>query len=150
MRKENKMDYLAPPLNAVLQIQLKIKSGLSVRSSIKAYVKDFPDCPFAKQINLWLFYMETGKPVTQLISNKKNYRKTLLDILSRGLKGEPILCILQEFELELNRATLQDLEYQVHKLPFLSLIPLFLFQIPAFFLLLLGPLLLELQKNLSF
>ena len=144
------MDYLAPPLNAVLQIQLKIKSGLSVRSAIQAYVKDSPDCSFATQINLWLFYMETGKPFIQIIPKKKSYRKILLDILHRGLKGEPILCILQEFEIELKRAALQDLEQQIQKLPFFSFLPLFLFQVPAFFLLLLAPLLLELQENLSF
>ena len=144
------MDYLAPPLNAVLQIQLKIKSGFSVRSAIQAYVKDFPDCPFAVQINLWLFYMETGRPNIQITSTKNSYRKILLDILQRGLKGEPILCTLQEFEIELKRASLYNLEQQIQKLPFFSLIPLLLFQVPAFLLLLLAPLLLELQKNLHF
>ena len=144
------MDYLAPPLNATLQIQLKIKSGLSVRSAIKAYVRDFSECPFAMQMGLWLFCLETGKHFIQSALTKKSYRKILLDILYQGLKGEPILGILQEFEMELKQVALQDLEQQIQKLPFISLIPLFLFQVPAFFLLLLAPLILELQASLNF
>lgn len=143
------MDYLAPPLNAVLQIQLRIKNGSSVHSAIEAYVKDFPECTFAVQTGLWLFYTKTGKNFKEPTIMKKSYRKTLLDILHRGLKGEPILDILQEFESELKTAALQDLEQQIQKLPFLSFIPLFLFQVPAFFLLLLAPLLLELQASLN-
>ena len=139
------MDCLAPPLNAVLQIQLKIKNGQSIRSAIQFHVKDFPHCSFATQMGVWLFCLETGKPFTEPI--KKTYRKTLLDILHRGLKGEPVLCALQEFEDELKTAALQDLEQQIQKLPFIALIPLFLFQVPAFFLLLLAPLLLELQNS---
>ena len=143
------MDYLAPPLNAVLQIQLKIKNGLSVQSAIHVYVKDFPDCPFATQMGLWLFYLNTGKCFKEPTLMKKSYRKTLLDILHRGLKGEPILDVLHEFEEELKIVALQDLEQQIQKLPFISLIPLFLFQVPAFLLLLLTPLLMELQMSFS-
>lgn len=149
MREENEMDYLAPPLNAVLQIQLKIKNGLSVQSAIQSYIKDFPDCSLAIQMGLWLFCLKTGKHFAQSTLMKKSYRKTLLDILYRGIKGEPILDVLQEFEEELKIVALQDLEQQIQKLPFISLIPLFLFQVPAFFLLLLAPLLLELQTSLN-
>ncbi len=144
------MDYLAPPLNAVLQIQLKIKTGQSVRSAIQAYIREFSDCAFAREVNLWLFHIETGKKFLPAALKKKSYRKILLDILYRGLKGEPVLCLLQEFESELKTAALQDLEQQIQKLPFISLIPLFLFQVPAFFLLLLAPLLLELQASFHF
>ena len=144
------MDYLAPPLNAVLQIQLNIKNGLSVRSAIQAYLKDYPKCEFAKQVSYWLFCVETGKPFNDKAILKKSYRKIILDILYRGLKGEPVLTALKEFEEELKEAALQDLEQQVQKLPFISLIPLFLFQAPAFFLLLLAPLLMELKESLGF
>ena len=150
MRKKGEMDYLAPPLNAVLQIELRIKNNSSVRAALQYYIKNFPDCPLAQQMSLWLFHIETGKPFTDPALDKKTWRKTLLNILHRGLKGEPILYLLQEFEEELKEIALQDLEQQVQKLPFLSLIPLFLFQVPAFFLLLLAPLVLELQSSFYF
>ena len=139
------MDYLAPPLNALMCLQLNIQNGLSVQSAIKAYLHDFPDCPFAQQMGLWFFCVQTGKPYAE--KNLSSHRKMLLDILERGLKGQPILTILKEFEEELKESALRDLEDQIQKLPFISLIPLFLFQVPAFFLLLLAPLLLELSAS---
>ena len=143
------MEYLAPPLNAVLQIQLNIKAGLSVRSAIQIYTQDFPDCPFAKQLEFWKFQLETGQTYNDPSVSKKNYRKALLKIFERGLKGEPILKFLQDFQEELTNVCLQELDHQVQRLPFLTLIPLFIFQVPAFFLLLLGPLILELQSSLT-
>ena len=143
------MDYLAPPLNAVLYVQLKLKHGLSTRSAIQSYVQSFPNCPFAKQIGLWLLCQETGQKHFDNSLSDKTYRKILLDLFANGLKGESILPFLQELEQELNQICQQALEEQSKKLPFITLIPLFLFQVPAFFLLLLGPLLLELQKSLN-
>ena len=144
------MDYIAPPLNAVLQIELNIKSGLSVRAAIINYIRESPDSDFARQIETWLFCVETGRGFLEKSFKKKPYRKALLDLLLRGLKGEPILSPLQEFEEELREASMQDLEQQIQKLPFICLIPLFLFQVPSFFLLLLGPLLMELISSFSF
>ncbi len=147
MRKESEMDCLAPPLNALLQIQMNIKNGLSIRSAIHLYLKNYPDCDFAISLKQWLYHQETGKIYEDPGLAKKPYRKTLLDILERGLKGEPVLSLLNELEEELKSAALEDLDRQIQKLPFISLIPLFLFQAPAFFLLLLAPLLLELTAN---
>ena len=139
------MDYLAPPLNALLCLQLNIQNGLSVQSAIKSYLHDFPDCPFAQQVGLWLFCVQTGKPFKK--KDLTSHRRMLLDILARGLKGQPILGVLKELEEELKESALRDLEDQIQKLPFICLIPLFLFQVPAFFLLLLAPLLLELSAS---
>ncbi len=141
------MEYLAPPLNALLQVQLKIKAGLSVRSAIEAYVKNFPDCPFAKQVVTWLFCWQTGQTFNMPELSKKIYRKTVLNIFARGLKGEPILQILEEFQKELKEISIQQLDQQIQKLPFVTLIPLFVFQVPAFLLLLLAPLLLDLSRQ---
>ena len=149
MRKEDPMDYLAPPLNAVLYIQLQLKNGISARSAIQSYTQSFPECPFARQVGIWLMCQESGHTYSDSSLADKNYRKILLDLFASGLKGESILPFLQELEHELKQLCQQILEEQSQKLPFITLIPLFLFQVPAFFLLLLGPLLLELQKSLS-
>ena len=143
------MEYLAPPLNALLHVQLKIKCGSSVKSALQSYIKNYPTCPFAKQINLWLFYMETGQTVPQDWMKKHKYRKNLLDIFSRGIAGEPILKFLKDFQEELSMICHHELEQHIQKLPFITLIPLFLLEVPAVFLLLLGPLILELQNSLA-
>ncbi len=142
------MDCLAPPLNMVIHVQSRIRSGFSVRTALHIYIQDFPECSFARQINQWLFCLETGKPFHDPCLARQHYRKALLPILKRGLNGEPILEFLSLFEEELKEVCLQNLKTQVKKLAFLTLIPLFLFQVPAFFLLLLGPLLFELKSTL--
>lgn len=142
------MEYLAPPLKMLLHVQLKIKSGISVQSAIQSYVQDNLDCPLAKQTEFWLFCHQTGKTFNTKELSKKIYRRALIDIFERGLKGEPILSILQEFQEELKDISKQNLDQQIQKLPFLTLIPLFVFQVPAFLLLLLGPILLNLSSQL--
>ena len=142
------MDYLAPPLRAALHVQLKIKSGVSMQMALQSYVRDFPDCPFAKQTSLWLFCRQSGQVFEDKLLAKQIYRKTLLSIFARGLKGEPVLHILQDFQQELKDICMQHLEQQIQKLPFLTFIPLFLFQVPAFLLLLLAPLILDLIHQL--
>ena len=142
------MEYLAPPLNAVLHIQAKIKSGFSVRTALHLYIQDFPECPFARQMGRWVFCLETGKVFRDPTLSSKSYRRALLHILGRGLKGEPILDFLKASEEELSEVGHQELKSYVKKQAFLTLIPLFLLQVPAFLLLLLGPLILELKESL--
>ncbi len=142
------MVSLAPPLKAVLEIRLEIENGLSVTESIRSFSKKNPDNFFAQELGHWLFKRETG----QIWSSKffkTPYRKYFIDILDRGLKGEPILERLQNLEKDLTIAAEEDLEKHLQKLPFLSLIPLMLFEFPAFILLLLGPLILDLLSLLG-
>lgn len=142
------MVCLAPPLKAVLEIRLQIENGVSVPQAIRVYSQRNLDEPFAKELGFWLFAKETGKNY-----NKKNfntfYRKRLMEILNCGLKGEPILEVLCDLEKDLVFITNEDLEQHLQKLPFIALIPLMLFEFPAFFLLLIGPLLLNLLSALQ-
>ena len=142
------MVSLAPPLQAVLEIRLHIESGLSVSRSIKSYVQSSPEDSFAKELGLWLFAEETGGTFnTQNL--KSLYRKHLMDILQRGLKGEPVLEILEEYEKDLVEICKEDLEKHLQKLPFISLVPLLLFEFPALLIILIGPLFLNLLSALQ-
>ncbi|MBC6415004.1 MAG: hypothetical protein GDA46_01235 [Bdellovibrionales bacterium] len=140
------MVSLAPPLKAVLEIRLLIESGNSVSQSIQMYSqsKDL----FAKEIGVWLFSKSTGREYQNKIFNTF-YRKKLLEILTYGLKGEPILSALSDLEKDLVFMCHENLEQHIQKLPFICLIPLLLFQFPAFFMLLVGPLLLNLLNSLQ-
>lgn len=142
------MVSLAPPLQAVLEIRLYIESGKSVSQAIKSYVQSSLTDSFAKELGLWLFAEETGGFFdTQTL--KSIYRKHLMDILKRGLKGEPILEILEDYEKDLIEICKEDLEKHLQKLPFITLIPLLLFEFPALLILLIGPLLLNLLSALQ-
>ena len=141
------MVSIAPPLQAVLHLRLHLESGLSVSQSIKTYVKRFPEEDFAKNLGQWLFFEETDRDYS--LDSFSCYRKNLIEILKRGLRGEPILEILLEFEKEAVDICKNDLEKHLQKLPFISLFPLMVFQFPAFLLLFIGPLVLELISSLS-
>lgn len=142
------MDPLAPPLKAVLEIRLQIENGTSIMESIRCFTKKYPEDSFAKNLGLYFFQKEMGKSPSFNFDDKP-YRQLLCTILARGLEGEPILEHLKEFEADLCIATHEDLEKHIQKLPFLSLIPLMLFQFPAFILILLGPLLIDLLTALQ-
>ena len=142
------MVCLAPPLKAVLEIRLLIESSFSVPQSIRLYSQKNLEEPLAKELGYWLFAKETGKTYENKVFNTA-YRKRLIDILTYGLKGEPILSALCDLEQDLIFVLNEDLEQYIQKLPLVSLIPLMLFEFPAFFLLLVGPLLLNLLSALQ-
>lgn len=160
---------LAPPLRAVLEIRLEIENGVSAAQAIRSFSRRAVDDTFAKELGLWLFAFETGQglswppaqkpagekkslwlfPRAQKPAVKSPFRRQLVDILTRGLRGEPVLDALADLEESLKTATEEDLERHLQKLPFISLIPLMLFELPAFLLLLVGPLILDLLSALQ-
>ena len=159
---------LAPPLRAALEIRLEIENGVSVSQAIRSFSRRALDDSFAKELGLWLFAYETGQglkwppgpdkaprkkrqlwPQPQKPAFKSPYRRQLVDILARGLRGEPVLDALTDLEQDLKLATEEDLERHLQKLPFISLIPLMVLELPAFLLLLAGPLVLDLLSALQ-
>ena len=142
------MVCLAPPLKAVLEIRLQIENGVSVSQAVRVYSQRNIEDSFAKELSFWLFAKETGKSCNKEIFNN-SYRKHLLELLNRGINGEPILEALCDFEQDLIFASNEDLEQHLQKLPFITLIPLMLFEFPAFFLLLAGPLIFDLLSALQ-
>ena len=142
------MVCLAPPLKAVLEIRLQLENGVSVSQAIRAYSQRNLNEPFAKELGIWLFAKEAGKSYNEN-PFKSFYRKRLIDLLDCGLQGEPILSALCDLEEDLVFITNEELEQHLQRLPLISLIPLMLFEFPAFFLLLLGPLLLNLLSALQ-
>lgn len=135
------MESLAPPLDLVLWIKYDLEKGLSVKFSLQNYIKK-ADGQFQVVLMTWLSLYEQGKP-TDIVKNAQSsqIRRSLIEVLERGLKGEPILKTLELLEQEIIMACEAEIDEKVQKLPFLLLIPLLLFQLPAFLLLLFGPLL---------
>ena len=143
------MDTLAPPLKALIHIKLKIQSGLSTRESIREYVKESLNCEFAKNLGLWLFEVESEKKVSTSY-DKHPYRKMLVEVLLQGLEGDQILKSLEILEEEMIQAAHSDLDRQLKKLPVVVMFPLLLLQLPAFLILIFGPLLSKLINSLNY
>lgn len=80
---------------------------------------------------------------------ESSYQKALFALLERGLSGQPILEALQALESETLRAASSELDTHVGRLPFLSMVPLFTFQFPAYLILLIGPIFSQLLQQMG-
>lgn len=135
------MESVAPPLLLLLAVKRVIEKGEPVKSGILNYVRkergDFPAL-----VTRWLSILQQGQdPRPLVISVKSLYRQTLLDVLERGLRGEAIYALLNQMEEEIISACEEEISSRIARLPFFMMIPLLLFQFPAFLVLLFGPLL---------
>ncbi len=135
------MEYLAPPLQLITEIKRAIESGASVRSGVLVYIQNSTS-EFSRDVSKWISWQDRGLDVSSLVQGQKSrYRRSLLELLGRGLQGEGIYSYLLMLEVETIEACDDEISRKITKLPFLLLVPLLLMQFPAFLLLLFGPLL---------
>lgn len=135
------MEGVAPPLALLLKVRRAVEKGESVRSGVLSYVKNSQD-DFVPIVAQWLALLQQGQETKECLNRvSSNYRRILLQVLERGLRGEAIYNVLLQLEIELVEACQEEITNKVARLPFLLLIPLLVFQFPAFLMLLFGPLL---------
>lgn len=135
------MDGVAPPLKLLLEVKRAVERGQSVRQGVLSYVKTSHD-DFVPVVTQWLALLQQGQdPKEALKAVPSLYRRSLLQVLERGLRGEAVFNVLVQLESELVEACQEEISEKIARLPFILLIPLLLFQFPAFLLLLFGPLL---------
>lgn len=147
------MEGLAPPLKLTLEVIRQIENGESIRSGIINYLHNNQD-EFAYVVTKWIYYYdqninETNVHLAKLLQKQSKYRVALLKILILGLKGYPIYDQIRDYEKELLEICENEMEKYISLLPFKTLIPLLLFQFPAFFMLIVIPLLKQLLKYLN-
>lgn len=144
------MENLAPPLSVVLQLQLAIENGHSFRESLRQVLHSNDENDFMKTIREWSVRKSHNQSTHLLVKSLISpYRRTLLDLFERGWDGEPILEPLQSIEEEIRSAAAAELDQFIATLPFRAMIPLLLLQFPAYMLLLLGPILSDLSRQLG-
>lgn len=145
------MENLAPPLDLLLNIKMKLSNGESLRMALQNYLSEENEA-FRKTTTSWLYFKTHNdlEAIRIYQSIKSPYRKILLDILWTGLQGNSILIRLEELEKDLVQACKMEIEKKIQVLPIKVLIPLLLFQFPAFLILLLGPIFRNFLEGLSF
>ena len=142
------MENLSPPvLTAVREVKWRLAGGRSMRESIRLFLEESPT-PFALRLGEWwaLKNQNLGRPVTAF---QTPYQKAFLQLIERGCEGQPTLEPLAALESEIESAAALELDRHISELPFKLLIPLLFFQFPAYLLLLLGPLLRDLNHQLG-
>lgn len=133
------MEGLAPPLELAITVRASMECGDSVRLGINKYIKK-SQSEFAHTVSRWLFIVDQGGSVQPLYESlNSQYRVALLRTLESGLKGQAIIHILKEIETELSIAADQELQRFISLLPVKLLVPLVIFQLPSYFIMLLGP-----------
>lgn len=144
------MENLAPPYRFALHLQQDLESGRSVRTSVRRFVEMF-DGEFVDQLSLWERSRESGehRDWDKQKIRMSLHRRSLFELLDFSLRGVSVLEPLRALEKEMRDFLEQQVEQHLGQLPFKLLIPLLLFQFPALLLLILGPLLLSLVREVQ-
>ncbi len=130
--KRKKQLNIAPPLELLFFIKTALISGDSVYEAIESYVIRPEACDFTKNIKEWFEKIKAGQETDSvLIKIKSIHRRILLEILEIGIKGQPVLEKLLEFEIKLSKAIDDDIDRQLKKMPLYSLFPLLFLQLPS-------------------
>lgn len=134
------MEGLAPSLVYCLELELFLESGHSVRAAMMRLSHETRQPLFRCGTELLSAY-DRGDSVGAIVCGVRSpFERALLEVLHRGLKGEPVLAAIRILRDEIERASKIELDHYMAKLPMLALVPLLLFLLPAFLILLFGPL----------
>ena len=143
------MENLAPPLSCVLELQSAAGNGESIRTGFLSYLSQFDD-EFSRLGRKFLFAWDKGQNWQKLIQEEKSsYRRILLELIAAGLSGMSIQAQLKEVQIEIERGMELEIKKHIDLLPLKMMVPLLLFQFPAFLILLFGPILSQFLKELS-
>lgn len=141
------MENLTPPLlRALREIKWLIQSGKPMKEALQVYLEGTNDVFASLLREQWIAKSQNSKPCAEFPTHFQN---AFWNLISRGCSGQPVLEALEALESEVTLAAEAELDDHLASLPFKVLIPLLLFQFPAYLLLLLGPMLRELQRQLG-
>lgn len=120
-----------------------------MKEALRLYL-EAANSPFSQNVREWWALKNQGRPTSDCAKKfTTHYQLALLELVERGCAGQPTLDHLLGLECEVESAALAELEAHLATLPFKVLIPLLVFQFPAYLLLLLGPLLRELSTQMG-
>ncbi len=137
------MESLAPPLKVCLEVRLAMECGHSLLTALRQ-ILPIVEIDFRQDLIRLVYHVEQHGHVNGVqFESKSLHRKSLLAILSAGLMREPIVQRLIDLEGELIFACEEQIDEFVAALPLKGLVPIMLVQLPAFLLLLFGPILRE-------
>lgn len=141
------MEDVAPLLKLIWAVKKELEQGRSLKNSLQAVFE-----MGIESKDLAHFLIELNQPS---ISDefyrglRSQIRKSLFRLFAKGSRGEPISEQLEELEKEVICLCEEQLDHHLQKLPYLMVFPVFVLQVPAFLLLLFGPILNSFLESLS-
>jgi hypothetical protein len=143
------MEKLAPSLECAIEVKYFIESGVGLGRSLETYIKG-SNSYFSKWLEIWLINKKRGlSNENHMLLLKSPYQKSLVFCFEQGIKGISILAQLELLQIEIEEACNTEVEQFISLLPFKMMIPVFIFQFPAYLILLLGPILTDLTRSLG-
>ena len=145
-RQEEIVENLIPPLlQAVRHVRRLIGSGRSMREAFRSYLENTSHNQLSAALREHWIHLQQGRQTT--CNLKTHWQRAFWELVERGAAGQPCLEALHALEDEIEKAAQAELDRHLAALPFKVLLPLLLFQFPAFMIVLLGPMLRELNRS---
>jgi hypothetical protein len=136
------MEDIAPPLAMLLAVRWSLERGDSIRLAVTNYIEEMPVGPWKRDVLTWWSLCNMQSSTTNFYQEQSSlHRRTLLQVLELGLRGASIYQQICQLEEETYQACEDEIDQRASLLSIQALLPLLFLQFPAFFLLLLGPLL---------
>ena len=138
------MDHIAPSLSLLYSLKRNLSRQLPLREALSIYINE-NSSGWGASLSTWMTYAESGQleslPELGLTSD---CQKAILSCLEAGIRGQPIQRQLEELIVEAETSSQLEIDEYIARLPLKALTPIFLFQFPAFLLLIFGPVLSQL------
>lgn len=133
------MEVIAAPLKCILEVKKSLECGDSLKLGLENYLEKNHDS-FSKEIFELVGTLTSGRDLNLILRKQQNqFRRSIIETLISGYHGQAIVNRLTELEKEGVQQSEDEITTFVSTLPFRMMIPLLLFQFPAFLILLLGP-----------
>lgn len=143
------MEGLSPSLSCLYFVRRRLAQGYTLRECLTDFIKlDSGD--FSASLSMWLNYYESAQ--TEFLPEirwSSDYQPILISTFESGLNGRPIEEQLEQLTAEVEVAHRHEVDEFIAKLPLKALTPVFLFQFPAFLLLIFGPVLGQFVNGVS-
>lgn len=144
------MENISPTLELILHVKSGIESGSSARTALIEYCQKYHGT-WSQRISKWMMKREAGGQSAKIIMETCPHplQQSIMRLLDRAMRGEPIYQALVQMEAEIIEKGENEIELFLQTLPLKMLLPLLFLYFPAFLILLLGPLLMEITRGFS-
>ena len=139
------MENISPTWCTLSRIKYKIVSGNAVRTAVFESCRG-QESALDQYLLGWAHQLPCPPPPQSTLTS---YQKALVELLDQGFRGKPIYQALVDLEADVREALDAEIQEHVAQLPYLSLFPMMFMIGPAFFILLLGPVLWSLVLELG-
>jgi hypothetical protein len=146
------VEHLALSYQFVLLLSEEFRSGKTLRSTIERFLAENHGS-FPSVLLDWRLHFENGQLETFKMNIRKRnlpvFQETLFELLCLHTDGASILEPLESLEQEMRQAARFQMDAHLGQLPFKMLIPLLVFQFPSLLILIIGPMLFYLLKEVQ-